>query len=462
MINNEAEWYCEEVKGAEFGDSRLTERYKKILGGLSTQTEESIPGALDSWGETQAAYRFLANSKVSAAKILSPHRESTIERIKQEEVILLPQDTSELNYSSKTDIKGLGPLNTESHRGFLLHPVIAVTPKRLCLGVVSAEMWARESIGNKSLNRDRRIEDKESMRWLRGFEVAEEVAKRAPHTLVVNIADREGDIYEFFQKTGGIRMDEGAHWLIRSTYNRKASKDEYGANQKLWGVVENTEVVAEIEFELPSRGNSPSRRVRQEVRYARVKLGGARRPGKGLAPLEVTAILASEINAPAGAKKVEWLLLSSLPIENKTEALRLIEWYLCRWEIELFFKVLKSGCTIEQLQLEEVERLYNCVALYMIIAWRVMYVLGMGRAYPGLNCQLIFNESEWKSVYCKLHKKQALPATAPTLGEMVILVARLGGFLARKGDGYPGIKTTWVGLQRMHDYAQAWLIFKGL
>lgn len=449
-------WFQEELKEAEFGDKRLAVRFVKLLKKLSEKSEGSLPKSLDTWSEIYAGYRFFSNKKVTAEKMFSSHKQTTLERIKKEKIVLLPQDTTEIDYSSKKNIVGLGPLNTETHRGFLLHPVLAITPERLCLGSLSNEMWTRESIGEKGLNRDRPIENKESLRWLKGFKIAEEVAKKAPDTLVVSMADREGDIYEFFQLTGGVREGRGAHWLIRSHYNRVTSKKTYGSNQGLWDVVRKQKAVATLEFELPKRGNNKARQVKQEVRFARVKLGGARRKGAGLPALKVTGVLATEIHPPKGEKPIEWLLVSSLPISDAKGALTLLEWYLCRWEIELFFKVLKSGCGIEKLQLEHVDRLFKCISLYMIVAWRIMYIRSVGLRHPRQSCKLFFSESEWKSVYCRLYKDKSLPNEPPNLRDMIVMVARLGGFIARKRDGYPGIKTMWEGLQRMHDFAQAW------
>ncbi len=220
------------------------------------------------------------------------------------------------------------------------------------------------------------------------------------------------------------------------------------------------EAVATIEFELTKHGNTLARKVKQAICFATVHLGGARRKGKGLLPLKVTTVLATEINAPKGMKSVEWLLISSLPVFDAKGATTLLNWSLCRWEIELFFKVLKSGCRIERLQLEPVERLFKCITLSMIIAWRIMYIQSRGQKFSKKTCTLVFSEREWKSVYCRFHKQKPIPQEPPTLCEMVILVARLGGFLARKRDGHPGIQTMWKGLQRMHDYAQAWDSFQ--
>ena len=450
-------WFQDELKEAQFGDKRLSARFVKLVKNLSEKAEGSLPKALDTWTEAIAGYRFFLNKKVTADKIFLPHKEATIARIKKEKVVLLPQDTTEINYSSKKDIEGLGYLSNEMQKGILLHPVLAVTPERICLGVLSNKMWVRESIGGKGPNRTRPIEEKESNRWLKGFELAEEIAKEAPDTLIVSIADREGDIYEFFQSTDGIREDAGAHWLIRSHYNRVAVKNkDVAEKQGLWDAVRKQNVAATIEFELPKRSNNKARRVKQEIRFMRVTLSGSRRKGGNLPPLDVSAVLATETNSPKGEKPIEWLLISSLPVSDAKEATKLLEWYLCRWDIELFFKVLKSGCNIERLQLEHVQRLFKCISLYMIIAWRIMYIKNIGRKYPEQSCTLVFSENEWKAVYCRLNKGKAIPNKPPNLYDMVVMVARLGGFLARKGDGYPGIKTLWEGLQRMHDCTQTW------
>lgn len=137
--------------------------------------------------------------------------------------------------------------------------------------------------------------------------------------------------------TQGIREANGAHWLIRSHYNRATSKKEHGLNQGLWDVVRKRNAMAKIEFELPKRDEPKTRHVTQEIRFARVKLGGARRKGKGLKPLTITAVLATEINVPVLAKPLEWLLISSLPVSDGEGAVTLLKWYLCRWEIKLFF-----------------------------------------------------------------------------------------------------------------------------
>ena len=430
---------------------RFCQGIRLIAESLSKKSEQSIPAAMNGWHDTVATYRFFDNEKVTPDKILEPHLISTVNRIKASSIVLCLQDTSEINYSSKSDIEGLGPLNTNTHRGFLLHPTIAVTPEREFLGIVEAKMYTRESIGNKVINRKRPIEEKESIRWLESFEIVDGLARECQDTLIVNVADRECDIYELFNETDGIRHGDGAHWLVRASYDRRITKDD-----TLWSKIEKEQVCGHIKFKLPKRGNVSARMVTQELRICKVRLGGSRREGGALPPLEITAVLAREVNVPNGSKPIEWLLLSSLPVSGKNWALILMSWYLCRWEIEIFFKTLKSGCAIEKLQLEHINNLYNCVALYMIIAWRIMFIRSMGLKIPEENCTLIFTDNEWQSVYCVTNKTKQLPLQPLSVYQMVIMIARLGGFLGRKGDGYPGVKTIWVGFQRMVDLAHAW------
>lgn len=447
----EHSWVKEELSGAKFNDERLSKRLLSIVNGLSQKSAQSIPAAMGTWGDTLATYRFFDNEKVTPAKILEPHISSTVDRIKGNRVVLCLQDTSELDYSSKGDIEGIGLLNTNKHRGFLLHPTIAITPEREILGVVTTKMYTRETIGNKELERKRAIEEKESIRWLESFEAVDGLARECVDTLLVNIANREGDIYELFHETEGIRNGDGAHWLVRSAYDRRVTK-----NERLWATISKEEVCGYIEFKLPKRGNIATRTVKQELRIGLVKLGGSRRDGGALPPLEVTAVLAKEINVPHGVKPVEWLLLTSLPVTGKNWALILMNWYLCRWEIEIFFKTLKSGCAIEKLQLEHINNLYNCVALYMIIAWRIMFIRSIGLKIPEESCNCIFTDNEWQAVYCVVNKTKEIPIKPPSISQIIMLIARLGGFIGRKGDGYPGVKSIWIGFQRMGDLAQAW------
>ena len=193
-------WIFEELKTVELGDKRLNSRCHLLLERLSSKPELSIPSACNGWNETMAAYRFFENKSVSMGLILDAHKKSTIDRIKEESVVLLIQDTTELDYSQNTQLSGAGPLNYTHRLGFLLHPTLAVTPARVCLGIVGAKFWSRAEVGLGVRNKrgQRPLEEKESYRWIEGCKLAREVASSAKGSQLVSIADREGDIYEYF------------------------------------------------------------------------------------------------------------------------------------------------------------------------------------------------------------------------------------------------------------------------
>ena len=232
-----------------------------------------------------------------------------------------------------------------------------------------------------------------------------------------------------------------ADWLIRSQHNRALPE-----GGKLWAEVTAGEALGEVRFTLPSRPGSPARSVRQSVWARRVEISD----GRG-GRVEATCIVAREEHPPKGVKAVEWRLLTNRPAETFEAAAELIDWYRARWEIELFFHVLKNGCRIEALQLSTVERLERALALYMVVAWRIAYLMRLGRTCPDLDAALLFDRSEWEAAFL-LNRKRP-PRLPPRLNEVIRLVARLGGFLARKGDGEPGVKTIWLGLQRVMDFA---------
>ena len=188
-----------------------------------------------------------------------------------------------------------------------------------------------------------------------------------------------------------------------------------------------------------------ARRVKQEIRSASVPLRPPQRNEKKFLSVVINAVLAREINAPSGVEPIEWILLTSLPINVAQNALDVIAWYLCRWQIEVFFKILKSGCAIEELQLQTLDRLMPCFVLYMTM---------FGRHCPEMPCTAVFEDEEWRAVYIVVHR-QPPPVIPPNLDTMIKMIAGLGGFLNRKKDGFPVPQTIWIGLQRAKDFVVA-------
>lgn len=470
-------WIETELQTSDFEDVRLDERFKIVLDRLSQKPSVSIPAACRGWTETVAAYRFFDNPSVQQQDVLAPHQDATLDRIAEQDVVLLIQDTTEIDVTRPgEEMDGAGPLNDESRVGFFNHTMLAVTPERIPLGVVEADIWARDweefrenQTDKQAKERKRKqqpIEDKESFRWLQGYRRGCEVADEVPDTKMVVVSDSEGDIFECFAEAEPEAEEKKAEWIVRACQDRSLSSEQ---ERKLWEEIASTEVLGTMEVVVSkNQPRSKDDRKRKQprsartatltIQAARVTLKGPWRPGGKLADVTVNTVLVRETKPPKGEQPVEWLLLTSLPINTFEKVCLVIDYYCCRWQIEVYFRVLKSGCRVEELQLETDERFKPCLALYMIVAWRVMYVLMLGRECPELPCDLIFSEDEWKAVYTVVEQATP-PQTAPTMEEMVYMIASLGGHLGRTHDGPPGPKTMWIGMQRMIDLALAWRTF---
>jgi hypothetical protein len=438
-----------ELAGIRLGDKRLNRRARRLLDKLGDKPTVSIPAACGGWGETRAAYRLFDHAEVTAERVLAPHIACTEARLREQPRVLCIQDTTELDYTTKKGIAGLGPLNYESRWGLYLHPTLAVTPDRVPLGLLDLYSWAREP-GRLGEDKDpnRPLEDKESVRWVDGFARVNALAERLSETRLTYIADREGDIYDLFVEAPC--PDQGADWLVRVQHSERLLSD----GRKLRAALEAAPVLTEIRFDRPAAKGRKARTVHQQLKVVRVTLKAPARPDRTLVDVTVTALLATEPNPPAGEDALEWVLLTNLPVETPEQASEKLLWYLCRWQVEIYFKVLKSGCRIEDLQLETRERLEPALAFYMIIAWRVLYLTMLGRECPEMPCDTVFADEEWKAVYLVTQRKPP-PEQPPSLDTMVRMVASLGGFLNRKSDGFPGPKTLWVGLQRVPDFVLA-------
>ncbi len=430
----------EEFAGAALGDGRLNQRLVKLATRFADKPTASIPGACADWSETQAAYRFFEQSsdqkrQLGWQDILAPHIERTEARMRQHPVVLCLQDTTELDFNGQETV-GLGPLSYEAQRGMYLHPTYVVTPEREPLGVTDAWMWAREAKGADG----QRPGLRESRRWVEGYERIAETARNLPDTRLVYVADREADILELMQCAH--QLGTPADWLIRSQHNRSLLE-----GGKLWTEVLAGMPLGEIEFTLAARQGQAAREVRQQVWACPIRLPD----GQG-DTLSVTCLIAREMHAPAGSKPVEWRLLTNRTAETLEAAIELIDWYRCRWEIETFFHVLKNGCRVEALQLGNVAKLELALAVYLVVSWRLARLVKLGRTHPDIEASLLFTDAEWKGVY--ILAKKAIPKTAPSLREVVRQIATLGGFLGRKSDGEPGVKTLWLGMQRLRDFVE--------
>jgi Transposase Tn5 dimerisation domain/Transposase DNA-binding len=427
---NVVSWAEEEMGGAELGDARRSRRLVRLVERLGEQPSLSIPAACCGAGETKAAYRLLSHDAVGWDDILGPHLKNSLQRMHAEPVVLCLQDTAELNFNGQ-DIEGLGPLSYEAQRGMYLHTTYAVTPQRVPLGALNAWMWARQA-KNADGTRAGMLE---STRWVEGYERLAELAAQLPVTKLVCVGDRESDMLELLLKARD--LGHPVDYVLRCQHNRVLPE-----GSKLWDAVMGSEPLGRIRFEMPAGRGRPARGVEQELRVQRVKLRD-RRGGH----VELTCLIASEVNTPAGAKPVVWRLLSNRVVCTLEQAVELVNWYRARWEVELLFLTLKEGCRVEALQLGSMQRIERALAVYLVVAWRIGLLMRLGRACPDWDAERLLSREEWQAAWIVARKKP--PPTTPTLRAALHMIARLGGFLGRKGDGEPGVKSLWTGLQRV-------------
>lgn len=487
----------------DLGDQRLVSRFFIVLCRMMDSPLKSIAAACRGWAETQAAYRLLNNMKLNPSAMLAPHREAAVLRAGEHRCVAVVQDTTELDFSTKKKMKGTGPLNSEARRGYLAHTQFILTEDRLPLGILDTHIYARSDEDFRKRKKQAPIETKESYRWLKGYQQACELAESLSETEVFSISDREGDIYEIYYHWDQLQTSSKpfAHWIIRVNQNRSLvapdtenqpadEETDNGAppamiTQKLFEKASSGRELGTIEYEIKSKeymkkvkGNRSltvrsSRTVKQRIRSCKVTPKAPYRKGSKLGKVTFWMICVQEIDPPEGEDPIYWVLLTSKPVNNFEDAQRILKLYLARWEIEVFHRVLKTGCKVEEIQLKDDPAVLNCIVLYMIVAWRILYLTWLGRDCPELPCGVFFEEAEWKSALAvsrlskpKKNKKNGEQAKdqqqpdEPTLGEMLRIVAELGGHLGRKNDGPPGAQVIWQGLSRIRDFAIAWEAFR--
>ncbi len=455
-----APWVIEEMETAALDDKRLNARLQEILAQLAAHPTASIPAACGGHAEMTAAYRFFDNDKVGFDGVLQPHIDRTRTRIAGQPVVLLVPDTTEIDVTRpERQVQGAGPLAGGTRRGAFLHLMHAFTPDGTPPGTVQAIPWARDDDKppNATSTRGERaatpIQEKESFRWLLSMRQAREEAGRCPGTRIVSVADSEADISEVLAQ--GMEEPRTADWVVRACQDRALVDDVEEAGAGLDYLREEVLAAPELyrqtievrgreaKVACEDRGRRQPRKSRAAVvavRAARVTLRAPQRRAGQLPDVTVNAVLVTEVDPPGDDAPVEWLLLTSLPIETVDQVRLIVQYYCTRWMVEILFRVLKSGCRVEARRFERTDRLLPCLAVDLIVAWRTLYVCRLGRSCPEISCEAVFEPGEWQSVY-QVVKHETPPQRPPKLQEMVRLVAQLGGYVNRKREDEPGPQT---------------------
>lgn len=449
------EWAVTEFGGAALGDARRTARLVHLASVLAAQPTASLPDATDDPATLKAAYRFFDNAAVTPEAILTSHVQATTARLRRVPLVLAVQDTTYLDWTAHPATTGLGPLVHATQQGLVAHTTLAITPERVPLGLLAQEVWARDpdTFAHKADPKQRPITEKESEKWLKSLAAVAKLYQECPETQIVSVGDAEADVYDLFTAP----RPAGVDLLVRAGQNRRVAQPE----QVLWAAVEGAPVVARRVVRIPRRAGQPARTATLSVRWQAVTLRPPQhRSAEQLPEVALWAVLAVETEPPAGVEAVEWLLLTTVAVVTTADALERLDWYECRWGIEVWHKILKSGCKIEARQLESAARLERCLTLYSVIAWRILYGTMLARVAPEAPCTLLLEDDEWQALFCATHRTATPPSEPPTLRMAVRWLAQLGGFLGRKGDGEPGVTVLWRGFQHLVDLTTMYRIMR--
>ena len=474
MLSFMPDSFHDDFLDADLGDVRRDRSLVRLAAKLADAPVLSISAACGSWRDVQSALRLLNAPKTTPAAILAPHREAVVARAAAHPCVLVVQDTTELDFTHMKAMRGCGPLNSLSRKGLFLHSLFTITEAGLPLGLLGADIAARSTalFGKSAARADVRIEEKESFRWVEGYRQTQELALRLPGCEVISLNDREGDIYEVFVAWKEALEAGGpcAEWIIRANRDRALEGLAVDAPKKLFAALEAAPALGCVQFHMTAKtakkkvkGSTVQKRrsariVRQTVRAMAITPRVPERRGHKLPEVTFWAVLAEETDPPPGEDPVRWLLLTSKPVETLEAAQRILACYLRRWDIEVFHRVLKTGCRVETIQLKAEQAVRNCITLYAILATRILHLTHLGRHCPELPVSAVFEEAEWRGTcaVAAFRGKKDTPLKEPTLGEFMKLVAGFGGHLGRKSDGPPGAQSIWQGLARVRDFASGW------
>lgn len=478
--------HCDEVaeiQAAQFGHRTLNMRAAKLIKAMSKNHQvDSINSTFNGHADTQAAYRFFNNKKVSAQVLIGAHQEQILLRSQKQKRILLAQDTSELDYTKNTTLEGSGAiaLSKSNRKGFFLHAHYVMDANHVPLGVWDLDFgtFDAEEIGKKDQRRHLPIEEKTSYRWLEGYRKACDLQAKTPDTEVLSLADREGDIFEIYTEHQArlARGERPAGFIIRAKENRALLDNKTHQDIAAGYLLEQDplhEPLGSIKVELRSQKKiarkhgkktayqREAREATLEVRAYPVTPRPPKRVGKKLPILKLWLVTAKERHHPEDQPPIDWTLITNKPIATLAEATEVIADYNGRWGIEVFFRTLKTGCKVEKLRLKKSSALQASIALYSIIAWRLNFLVEHSRRNGNQPCSRYFSKEEWESTLAII-TKQPPPEEPVSLREFIEEVAILGGYLGRKSDPPPGPQALWQGLQKVFNYAEAWLAFQSL
>jgi len=454
-----ASWIDQELAGCTFADARLGKRFRTLVERLSAGIGDSIPMACQDWANAKAAYRFFANERVSEAEILQGHFQATQVRFSATSgSVLVLHDTTEFSYRREEPLaigithrsfKGKdkeGRARMHTICGLLMHSSLVVTTEGLPLGLAAIKFWTRKKFKGtnqlkKRINPTRvPVEEKESIRWIENLKQSTTLLGIPDRC--VHVSDRESDMYELFCAA----QEMGTHFLIRTCVDRLAEDGTVTISEEMKGV----QVKGLHRIEVQDDKGDPSTAV-LELRYRQIRVRPPIGKRRRYPDVALTILYAQERGKPKGRDRIDWKLITDLPVTSRAEAIEKLQWYAMRWKIETFHKILKSGCKAEDSKLRTADRLLRLIAVFCVLSWRIFWMTMINRSASSAPAGAVFTRTERRLLDHLIPDRGKHCAKKKSLPSYITKVARLGGYLARASDPPPGNIVMWRGLSRFTD-----------
>jgi len=440
------------LRRGRFADARLGRRATRFLEQLARRPGDGILRGADDPAAAKGAYRFLENERVAPDQLWRPIHAETERRLGSADRVVCIQDTTTLMFPRLAATSGLGTVDTEREEALWMHSALAVRPDGTVLGLLHNHVWARPAaeFGKAKKRKSLPMEAKESFKWLRALRAAQAARDRsAPGTRLVHVFDREGDVHEVLAEIAA-GPDDG---VIRGARNRKVD----GPYGHIRATLAAQPVCERLEIPVPRRRNRPGRTATVEWRSIPQVTITPSTAYPGRQPVTIGALWVHEVNPPAHSEPLDWLLLTTLPVETAAACHQVIGLYKLRWLIEEFHLVLKSGCRIEHTQLKTAQRIEKLLALLCAVAVRLLALRQTSRLQPDAPCTEVLDEDAWRVLWIATHKgRPHTGRSPPTVLQVVRMIGRLGGHLGRKGDGMPGVRVLWRGWRDLDLWVQGY------
>jgi hypothetical protein len=438
-IREAGAWAERQFEGAELGHRARVQRAVAVAGDLMRSPSASVPKACPG-SRAKRAYELFSNKKVTHAGLLSGPVKETIGACAEQSTVLVVQDTTSPAFGGRKRRRGLGRINDAPHaQGMLVHTSLAVGEDGCVLGVLDQHVWARTEPKHRKDEtlKERRERPRESERWGRSARVAHQrLVDGGVRAKVIHLADREGDIFELFEE-----LDEmNDSFVIRATQNRATSDETYSID-----AASRAPVLARKTIDVPARPGHAARQARLEVRAARVEVLPPRSRRAGGEPIWMNVVVVKEVGAPSEKEALEWKLLTREPIEGSQDVLRITEIYARRWVIEDFHMGLKTGCALEDRQLESFDAIANFLAIASAISVHLLQLRDASRAPKPSPVTDVLTPVQLKLLR---HEMPTLPPDC-SAQQALRAVAVLGGFYDTSKKTHPGWRTLYGGMQRL-------------